>query len=73
MCNTLNMYIETNKILSNTQFGFKNCIRTGDVLRKFLNEAYKSINNSEVPAAVFLDLSKRFYIVNHDMLHGEAS
>ena len=68
MYNRLNTYLEGNNILSDTQFGFRKGKNTEDAVLEFLDNAYMSLNNSDIFAAVYLDLSKAFDTVKHSIL-----
>ena len=61
-------YIENNNIFSNTQYGFRKGLSTENALVHFIDEVHKGLQNREYTVAVFMDLSKAFDVLNHDIL-----
>ena len=68
MCARLNDYLENNSILKNNQFGFRKCIGTEDTLLEFVNDAYSSLCNRDIFTVIYLDFSKAFDTVSHEIL-----
>ena len=64
----LNSYFENNNILCKEQYGFRKKKSTSDAVNELLNKIYNAINRKEHLGAVFLDLSKAFDTVSHDVL-----
>lgn len=54
--------------LGSQQFGFRSNLSTEDALNKFLGSVHKSLNNDKTVAAVFVDITKAFDTVNHQIL-----
>ena len=61
-------YLESNKLLSNTQFGFRSQRNTELAATLFVDEIRKSMNEGCLMGAVFVDLSKAFDTVSHSQL-----
>ena len=61
-------HIERNKILSTSQFGFQKGKNTQDALTKFSNMIYNQLDNSNHVLSIFIDFSKAFDTVPHDIL-----
>ena len=66
--NQLYNYLTVNKILSPSQFGFQPGKGTIHPLISMLNYIANAFNNNKFVVAVFLDLSKAFDLVRHDIL-----
>lgn len=61
-------YLESNKLLSNTQHGFRAHLSTETALLKVTDELYSNIDDKKVSLLLLLDLSKAFDSVNHEIL-----
>lgn len=55
-------------LLSDYQFGFQQNKSTNDAMFSFLNTVYTKLNEEEIAAAIFCDLSKAFDCVQHGIL-----
>jgi len=68
MFNRINSFININNVVSDTQFGFRQKRSTCDALSRFVDETYDNLNESKTTLAVFLDFSKAFDTVDHQIL-----
>ena len=66
--NRMIAFIEKNNILSETQFGFRKGLSTEAALTQFIDEIHKGLNDRQYTAAVFMDLSKAFDVLDHEIL-----
>ena len=58
-------HLENNKLLSNTQHGFRKGLSTETALMKLTDEIYKNIHNKKISLLILCDLLKAFDSVNH--------
>ena len=61
-------YLETNNLLSRNQFGYRRHRSTEDAIVKLVEDSKSALNQRRHIAVVFLDLSKAFDTVQHDIL-----
>ena len=61
-------YIDNNKLFSPVQFGFRKNISTTDALVFTTEKIRKEIDNNHFVVAAFLDLSKAFDSMSHEIL-----
>ena len=61
-------FLKRNNVLTINQFGFLASKGTNDAMFSFLENLYLRLNDGEVAAAVFCDLSKAFDCVDHGIL-----
>ena len=61
-------FIDSNKILSKSQFGFQKNKSTQDALIHFSKNIYKQLDKSNSVLSIFIDFSKAFDTVPHDIL-----
>jgi Reverse transcriptase (RNA-dependent DNA polymerase) len=66
--NRLTHYLESNKLISNCQFGFRKAHSTTHPLTKLLNFVAQANNDKEHLIAIFCDLSKAFDTCDHTLL-----
>ena len=57
-----------NNILSSSQFGFRSGASTEHALLKFTDDILKSFDDNKVGIATFMDLSKAFDCIDHNIL-----
>ena len=60
-------FCDSNKILYNNQYGFRPKHSTIDAVRKFTADIVSSLESNMITCAVFLDLSKAFDTIDHDI------
>ena len=68
MYNRLLEFLETYKILINSQFGFKKSHSTYMALMTLMDRLITSLENDEHVIGIFLDFSKAFDTVDHATL-----
>ena len=68
MCARLDSYLKSNNILCTNQFGFRKNSNTSDAIIEFLDYVYSSLDKKQSTIAVYLDFSKTFDTVNHEIL-----
>lgn len=61
-------YLDKIKFLHDNQFGFVAGKSTEEALLHFLCNIYTTINNSQLPTALFVDIAKAFDTVDHSIL-----
>ena len=61
-------FINRFNLLNNNRFGFLAGQNTFDALTDFLDKVYDTINQNRVILTIFLDFSKAFDTVDHEIL-----
>ena len=61
-------FLQKHNILSNYQFGFRAKHSTSHAILHFINNVVTGIDNSQHTLGIFLDFSKAFDTLNHDIL-----
>ena len=61
-------YLNSKNIISESQFGFRQGIGTFDALHKITDKISTALNKKESALCIFVDLSKTFDTVCHDLL-----
>ena len=66
--NRLDDYFTLNSLLFQNQFGFQRGHSTDEAIVTFCEEIHKAFNRNEYMIGIFVDLSKAFDTVNHEIL-----
>ena len=61
-------FLEKHKLLSESQFGFRKGFSTTDAMEQLTERIYSSLNNKNHAISTFIDFSKAFDTVNHQIL-----
>ena len=61
-------YLERNNILDSNQFGFRKGIGTRDAIISFTNKTFQAFNKGNCVLGIFIDFSKAFDTIDHDIL-----
>ena len=64
----LDSYLKSNNILCTNQFGFRKNSNTSDAIIEFLDCVYSSLDSKQSTIVVYLDFSKVFDAINHNIL-----
>ena len=68
VCRRLSKFLEQNKILNNYQFGFRKCHSTVHAVTNLFETTLDSLEAKLKVGGVYLDVSKAFDTVDHDIL-----
>ena len=61
-------FLETNSILSASQFGFRKGKNTTGAINELMEQLYNNFNHGETTIGVYLDFSKAFDTISHKKL-----
>ena len=61
-------FIEKYEILNDCQFGFRTGYSTEMAITDLVDKVYKAVDQNETTLGIYLDLSKAFDTINHDVL-----
>ena len=61
-------FIDKYDILTKDQYGFRKNMGTDTALANYIDSIIKNLNNNQVTVSVFMDLSKAFDVLNHNIL-----
>lgn len=66
--NQLYQYFETHKLFYFSQHGFRKRHSTETATLEFIDKIFHHLDNNKLPLAIFIDLSKAFDTIDHDIL-----
>ena len=64
----LQAFIDKNKLLSSSQYGFRSNLSTSYALLELIEELSKSLDDKKITIGVFIDLKKAFDTIDHQLL-----
>ena len=64
----INEFFEENQIFTDSQFGFRKCRNTTGAINRLMEDLYINFNSSKITQGIFLDFSKAFDTIDHDIL-----
>ena len=68
MCNRLLKFLEKNNIFFDNQFAFRRGHSTEHAILSIVDKIQRATDDKEFSCGIFLDLSKAFDTINHDIL-----
>ena len=66
--NQLSLYFESNKLFSDSQYGFRPNHSTEQATLELTDKIISAMYNNDVPIGIFLDISKAFDTIDHAIL-----
>jgi len=66
--NRIIAFIESNRIITDAQHGFRSKRSTETALQDFVNNVQTAVDNKMNPVGIFLDLSKAYDVLDHRLL-----
>ena len=73
MSEALSPYLENNKLINDTQFGYRSKRSTDFAATYLCDKIRMHVNNGELVGAVYIDLSRVFDTINHSTLLNKLS
>ena len=61
-------FTKENEILTSTQHGFRKGFSTASAVQTLTDDIYKGMDNGKLTACLYVDLSKAFDLIDHDIL-----
>ena len=61
-------FLDRNSFFSENQFGFRSGKSTEDAILRLCSQLYSSLNHNKPTMALFIDMTKAFDMVDHDLL-----
>ena len=68
LASQLRSFLESNEMFSTCQFGFREKKSTTSAISKLMEQLYVNFDESKITQGIFLDFSKAFDTINHDIL-----
>ena len=68
ICTQLSTYFENNKLFYDSQYGFRPNHCTEQATLELTDRIISAMDNNDVPIGIFLDLSKAFDTIDHNIL-----
>jgi len=66
--NQLHTFFHVNKLYNKNQYGFRESHSTEHAALELVDRVITQLDNSKLPLAIFIDLSKAFDTINHEIL-----
>ena len=65
------LFLKQSNLLYDHQYGFRDAHSTELALLELVNRIIEKMGNNEIPISIFLDISKAFDTVDHDIILGK--
>lgn len=69
--NRVLLFLDRTKFFSDKQFGFRAGYSTEEALLNFCSQIFEGVDNNKSAAGLFVDITKAFDMVNHNLLLGK--